>query len=81
MVTNEFVCSSCGCVVADELLSSDHSGSFLSRTGYSDRARTGMPESLAVHHKGLSTLIGIGDTDARGKALEPSQKVKMQRLR
>jgi transcription initiation factor TFIIB len=40
-----------------------------------------MPESLAVHHKGLSTLIGIGDTDARGKALEPSQKVKMQRLR
>jgi transcription initiation factor TFIIB len=33
-----------------------------------------MPESLAVHNKGLSTLIGIGDTDARGKALEPSQK-------
>ena len=40
-----------------------------------------MPEYLAVHNKGLSTLIGIGDTDARGKALEPSQKVKMQRLR
>ena len=40
-----------------------------------------MPESLAVHNKGLSTLIGIGDTDARGKALEPSQKNSMQRLR
>ena len=81
MISNEFVCSSCGCVVADELSSSEHSGNFPARTGYSDRARTGMPESLAVHHKGLSTLIGIGDTDARGKALEPSQKVKMQRLR
>ena len=40
-----------------------------------------MPESLAIHHKGLSTLIGMGDTDARGKALEPAQKMKMQRLR
>ena len=40
-----------------------------------------MPESLAIHHKGLSTLIGIGDTDARGKALEPSQRIKIQRLR
>jgi transcription initiation factor TFIIB len=40
-----------------------------------------MPESLAVHHRGLSTLIGIGDTDARGKILEPAQKIKMQRLR
>ena len=40
-----------------------------------------MPESLAIHHKGLSTLIGMGDTDARGKALEPAQRMKMQRLR
>ncbi|MGN6821469.1 MAG: transcription initiation factor IIB [Candidatus Nitrosocosmicus sp.] len=40
-----------------------------------------MPESLASHNKGLSTLIGIGDTDARGKALEPSQKNNIQRLR
>ena len=28
MVSNEFVCSSCGCVVADGLLSSEHAGSF-----------------------------------------------------
>src|SRR5581483_1543886 len=48
---------------------------------YSDRTRTGMPESLAIHHKGLSTLIGLDDTDARGKVLEPAQKVNMQRLR
>ena len=40
-----------------------------------------MPESLAVHHKGLSTLIGLDDTDARGKTLEPAQKMKMERLR
>ena len=36
---------------------------------------------LAFHNKGFSTLIGIGDTDARGKALDPSQKNNIQRLR
>ncbi len=53
----------------------------LNSSEYGDRTRTGMPESLAIHHKGLSTLIGLDDTDARGKTLEPSQKMKMQRLR
>ena len=33
-----------------------------------------MPESLAVHHKGLSTLIGMGDIDARGKVFATKTK-------
>lgn len=79
-VSFEYVCSSCGCVSSQEP-NSDPMINFRSNSGYSDRTRTGMPESLAVHNKGLSTLIGIGDTDARGKALEPLQKNNMQRLR
>src|SRR5215211_3524713 len=70
MVSSEYVCSSCGCVANAETFISDHNNSYSSHSTYSDRLRTGMPESLAIHHKGLSTLIGIGDTDARGKALE-----------
>ena len=76
----EYVCSSCGCV-SNQDPNSDTAVNYRSNSGYTDRTRTGMPESLAVHNKGLSTLIGIGDTDARGKALEPSQKNSMQRLR
>jgi transcription initiation factor TFIIB len=76
----EYVCSSCGCV-SNQDPNSDTAVNYRSNSGYTDRTRTGMPESLAVHNKGLSTLIGIGDTDARGKALEPSQKNNMQRLR
>ena len=79
MISSEFVCSSCGCVASDKYFNNEHANS--AQSGYSDRARTGMPESLAIHHKGLSTLIGMGDTDARGKALEPAQRMKMQRLR
>jgi len=81
MVSSEFVCSSCGCVANDKFFNSEHSSGYSTQSEYSDRSRTGMPESLAIHHKGLSTLIGMGDTDARGKALEPAQKMKMQRLR
>jgi transcription initiation factor TFIIB len=81
MVSSEFVCSSCGCVANDKFFNAEHSDGYSTHSEYSDRSRTGMPESLAIHHKGLSTLIGIGDTDARGKALEPAQRMKMQRLR
>jgi transcription initiation factor TFIIB len=81
MVSSELVCSSCGYVANDRIL---HSGNDILSTapsGYSDRSRTGLRESLAVRHKGLSTLIGLDDTDARGKILEPVQKMNMQRLR
>jgi transcription initiation factor TFIIB len=81
MVSSEFVCSSCGCVANDKFYNNEHTPDYSSQSGYNDRSRVGTPESLAIHHKGLSTLIGIGDTDARGKALEPAQRMKMQRLR
>jgi transcription initiation factor TFIIB len=81
MVSSEFVCSSCGCVANDKFFNNEHSSGYSTQSEYSDRSRTGMPESLAIHHKGLSTLIGMGDTDARGKALEPEQRMKMQILR
>src|SRR5919202_1732661 len=81
MVSIEFVCSSCGCVANDKFFNTEHSSGYSTQSEYSDRSRTGMPESLAIHHKGLSTLIGMGDTEARGKALEPAQRMKMQRLR
>lgn len=81
MISSEYVCSSCGCVANDKFFNNESGAAFSAQSGFSDRSRTGMPESLAIHHKGLSTLIGLGDTDARGKALEPAQKLKMQRLR
>jgi transcription initiation factor TFIIB len=81
MVSNELVCSTCGCVASDKFYNNEHNVGYPGQSEYTDRSRTGMPESLAIHHKGLSTLIGVGDTDARGKALEPAQRMKIQRLR
>jgi len=79
-VSFEYVCSSCGCV-SNQDPNTESMVNSRNNSGFIDRSRMGMPESLASHNKGLSTLIGIGDTDARGKALEPSQKNNIQRLR
>ena len=58
MVSSEFVCSSCGCVVNDRILHAEDVTRAANASEYSDRTRTDMPESLETHHKGLSTLIG-----------------------
>jgi transcription initiation factor TFIIB len=44
------------------------------------RARTGMPESLARHDMGLSTMIGRADIDASGNKLDPTMRTRMNRL-
>ncbi|HEX2014780.1 MAG TPA: transcription initiation factor IIB [Nitrososphaera sp.] len=81
MISCELVCSSCGCVANDRIFHSGNETNTAGTSGYTDRTRTGLRESLSIHHKGLSTLIGLDDTDARGKALDPAQRIKMQRLR
>jgi transcription initiation factor TFIIB len=46
-----------------------------------DRARTGVPTTLAFHDMGLSTIIGKKDLDASGNALNATTKASMGRLR
>ena len=51
MISNEFVCSSCGCVVADELSSSEHSGNFPARTcRWAMQSNYGYSPSTASSH-------------------------------
>ncbi|MEO9320068.1 MAG: transcription initiation factor IIB [Nitrososphaera sp.] len=46
-----------------------------------DRARTGVPTTLAFHDMGLSTVIGRNDVDASGNALAAATRANMSRLR
>jgi transcription initiation factor TFIIB len=45
------------------------------------RSRIGMPNSLARHDMGLSTIIGRTDRDASGNRIDASIKSKIYRLR
>ena len=79
VLSSEYVCSSCGCVSSEKIYNNELS--YFEKSEYKDKSRIGMPESLTVSHKGLSTLIGLNDTDGRGKMLNPGQKETIQRLR
>jgi transcription initiation factor TFIIB len=79
VLSSEYVCSSCGCVSSEKIYNNELS--YFEKSEYKDKCHIGMPESLTVSHKGLSTLIGLNDTDGRGKMLDPGQKETIQRLR
>jgi transcription initiation factor TFIIB len=79
VLSSEYVCSTCGCVSSEKIYNNEIS--YFEKGEYNDKSRLGMPESLTVSHKGLSTLIGLNDTDVRGKVLDPVQKETIQRLR
>ena len=79
VLSSEYVCSTCGCVSNEKIYNNDLP--YFEKGEYKDKSRTGMPESLTISHKGLSTLIGLNDTDGRGKMLDPVQKETIQRLR
>lgn len=79
VLSSEYVCSTCGCVSNEKIYNSDLP--YLEKGEFKDKSRIGMPESLTVNHKGLSTLIGLNDMDGRGKMLDAIQKETIQRLR
>ena len=79
VLSSEYVCSTCGCVSNEKIYNNEMT--YFEKGEYKDKSRLGMPESLTVSHKGLSTLIGLNDTDVRGKVLDPVQKETIQRLR
>src|SRR5437899_8837189 len=80
-VTGERFCGGCGIVITERV---DNSGPDLrafSKEEYDDKARTGMPTSLAVHDMGLATIIGHENSDSTGKPLSASMKSTIKRLR
>ena len=75
--TGEQFCQKCGNVVVERI------GDFRSERGSfaDDSSRTGIPNSLAIHDRGLATSIGSEGKDASGKSLSASMKQNMHQLR
>ena len=78
--SGEVVCSKCGRVLSDKLLETGPEWRTFAADETDTRARTGMPESLARHDRGLSTIVGRADRDASGNKLDPTMRVRMNRL-
>jgi transcription initiation factor TFIIB len=78
--SGEVICSKCGRVLSDKLLETGPEWRTFAADETEARARTGMPESLARHDMGLSTMIGRADRDASGNKLDPTMRIRMNRL-
>lgn len=79
--TGELISPDSGQVVADGALSLEPEWRAFTLEEASERARTGIPSSLARHDMGLSTVMGRVDRDAGGNAIDSDMRFRMQRLK
>jgi transcription initiation factor TFIIB len=80
--SGEVVCSNCGIVITEksENISNPEWRAFTAEE-QNKRARTGAPTSLAIHDKGLATLISKTGRDASGQKLDTAMYSTYKRLR
>src|SRR5437899_8228482 len=79
--TGERCCGACGIVIYERVEDSGPEWRSFSKEEYDDRSRTGSPTSLAIHDRGLATIIDHANRDATGKPLSASMKSTVERLR
>jgi len=78
--TGEIFCGDCGFVLTERTENSGPEWRSFSDGG-TNRERTGVGTSLAIHDQGLSTIINTSNRDATGKPLSSSMKQTLKRLR
>lgn len=79
--TGEKFCDKCGYVAIERLENSGPDWRIFSGDEFEKKCRTGVPSSLAIHDKGLSTIIDSSNKDAFGRTLSYSLKNIVERLR
>ncbi|ELZ40682.1 transcription initiation factor TFB [Halorubrum californiense DSM 19288] len=76
----DVVCDDCGLVVPDATL--DTSITLYTPNATSEKeSRVGPSSTNLLHDKGLSTMVGWQDTDAKGNSLSGERRQQMRRLR
>jgi transcription initiation factor TFIIB len=79
--TGELIRKDTGEVISDNTLSQQKEWRSFNIEEGENRARVGMPTSLAIHDMGLSTMIGKEATDASGNVIDAATRTRMSRLR
>jgi transcription initiation factor TFIIB len=81
--SGEVICSKCGLVISDIIQENraDGSACFTTDEIYDKSWNAGLPNSLASHDMGLSTIIGRPNRDASGHVLDAAMRSRMLRLR
>ena len=80
-VTGERFCGKCGFVISETTQDTGPEWRSFSKEAGADPTRTGAPTTLAMHDRGLATIINPMNRDASGKPLSSAMKSTIERLR
>lgn len=76
----ELVCKGCGLIVTSIIIDYSPEWRAYNLNEYHKRTRVEAPSSLAIHNKGLSTVIDPKNRDFSGRRLNPDQRAQAYRL-
>jgi transcription initiation factor TFIIB len=79
--SGEQFCESCGFVVVERLEGEGPEWRVFGPEDYNNLTRTGLSNSLAIHDRGLATIIDPANRDAYGKPLSSPIRGAIERLR
>lgn len=74
-------CEDCGLVLDEDSLDHGPEWRAFTEDERGEKSRVGAPTTQLMHDKGLSTMIGWQDSDARGQVVPDRKRVRLQRLR
>lgn len=79
----ELLCSNCGYIIKESEISTRPEWRAFTKEEREEKARVGMPSSLAIHDRGLATKLGADtrDRDASGRSLTPGERRRIKRMR
>jgi len=79
--SGEVVCGGCGLVMAESTVNTEPEWRAFTTNEHESRSRVGLPPSLSISDKGLSTMIGPIYRDAKGKMIPQEARYRIIRLR
>ena len=77
----EIICSACGLVIKQHLINSGIDWRAFNSEDKEKKVRVGAPTSLMQYDKGLNTIIGKSNRDAKGNKISPKMIGEIKRLR
>lgn len=78
---SELVCQSCGFVITERIPNQGPEWRAFNPQQRLRRSRVGMPQTLSIHDKGLTTTIDWRNRDSTGRILPSSQRFQIYRMR
>lgn len=78
---DEDYCESCGLVLEDQPIDPGPEWRAFTAAESDERSRTGAPENVMLHDKGLSTMIGWPGRDSYGRRIPSANRAQLHRMR